>query len=55
MFRVMGTEDGAANVTFATNNELVNRIYDVNILLPSRLFCLPHFSFRKYQQKLSMR
>jgi hypothetical protein len=59
MLRVMGTGNGATNVIFATNNDLVNRIYGVIILLPSRLFsctiilffCSFHFRFRKYEQK----
>jgi hypothetical protein len=34
MLRVIGTADSAANVTFATNNDLVDRIYGVSILFP---------------------
>jgi len=38
MLGVVGTSDVSVNITFATNNDLVDRIYGVSILLPSRLF-----------------
>lgn len=34
MLRVVGTSDVSVNITFATNNDLVDRIYGVSILLP---------------------